>query len=55
MTIPPRHHMTIAEYLVYERTSDGKHEYYAGEIFAMAGGSVQHNIIVANTIASLHG
>ena len=55
MTIPPRRHMTIAEYLAYERTSDGKHGYYAGEIFAMAGGSVQHNIIVANTIASLHG
>lgn len=34
---------TFAEYLGIERLSrDIKHEYVAGEIFAMAGGSVEH-------------
>ena len=43
---------TIEEYLQMEVDSIEKHEYYQGEIFAMAGTKVQHNIITANlTIA----
>lgn len=46
--------MTIPEYLELERTSDMKHEYFAGTIYAIVGGSVQHNLITGNTYASLH-
>jgi Uma2 family endonuclease len=34
---------TLAEYLAFEERSETKHEYYAGEIFAMAGASPTHN------------
>ncbi len=36
---------TEAEYLRFEERSLEKHEYYKGEIFAMAGASENHNII----------
>jgi len=39
---------TIEEYLQMERASDQKHEYYKGEIFAMAGASNRHNLIFSN-------
>ncbi len=34
---------TLAEYLAYEEQRETKHEFYAGEIFAMAGASPAHN------------
>jgi Uma2 family endonuclease len=45
---------TIEEYLQMERASDVKHEYYQGEIFAMAGASSRHSFISSNLIAELH-
>ena len=39
---------TIEEYLEYENASQEKHEYYQGEIFAMSGPKVPHNIIAGN-------
>lgn len=42
---------TIEEYLQMERASEVKHEYYQGEIFAMAGASNRHNVISSNLIA----
>jgi Uma2 family endonuclease len=42
------------EYLAIERRSDTKHEYYAGEMFAMAGATEEHNLIAGNVFASLH-
>jgi len=42
-----------SEYLEYEAASDIKHEYYQGEIFAMAGASREHNLITANIIGEL--
>jgi Uma2 family endonuclease len=47
-------HVTSEEYLKFERTSEEKHEYYAGEIFAMSGASENHNLIVGNLIAGFH-
>ncbi len=44
---------TIEEYLQMEEVSDEKHEYYQGEIFAMSGAKVPHNIISVNLIALL--
>jgi Uma2 family endonuclease len=45
---------TIEEYLQMERLSDVKHEYYKGEIFAMAGASDPHNIIAVNLTGELY-
>lgn len=45
---------TEQEYLAFERASETKHEFYRGEIFAMAGATEDHNTIVGNTGATLH-
>lgn len=37
-----------------EESAEYKSEYYHGEIFAMTGASVSHNIITSNVITSLH-
>lgn len=44
---------TIEEYLAMENAADEKHEYYQGEVFAMSGAKIQHNIIVRNVFISL--
>jgi Uma2 family endonuclease len=49
----PQHHYSEDEYFAVEATSSIRHEYYDGEIFAMAGASVRHNHISANVIATL--
>jgi Uma2 family endonuclease len=54
MSAQPRHALTEHEYLMFERTSAQKHEFFDGEIFAMAGGTVAHNLISGNVFASLH-
>jgi len=48
------HYHTREEYLTLEATSQEKHEFYHGEIFAMAGGTFRHSRIKINLIASLH-
>ena len=46
---------TVEEYLAFERASrDVKHEYYDGEIFAMAGASLPHNLVVGNLVTALN-
>ena len=45
---------TESEYLELERKADFKSEYYNGEIFAMAGGSLIHNEIVTNLISIIN-
>lgn len=51
--------MTREAYLQLEQTSDIKHEFYQGEIFAMSGGTFNHARISGNTFvalsARLHG
>jgi len=44
---------TIEEYLEFENASPAKHEYYQGEIFAMAGATNDHCYIERNLIVSL--
>ncbi|WP_443193763.1 hypothetical protein [Nostoc sp. UHCC 0926] len=39
---------SVAKYLEAESKSELRHEYLAGQIFAMAGGSKAHNIITLN-------
>lgn len=40
--------ITEHEYLEGEKKSEAKHEYYKGEIFAMAGATEAHNLITTN-------
>ncbi len=42
--------ISIEEYLQRERQAEIKSEYFDGEIFAMAGGSLNHSLIAANFI-----
>ena len=44
---------TVEEYLRMEQGADEKHEYYQGEIFAVSGPKVPHNIIGGNLYGSL--
>lgn len=37
--------MTALEFLAWEREQEGKHEWFDGEIFAMAGGTLRHNAL----------
>jgi Uma2 family endonuclease len=46
--------MTPDEYLAMERSSLEKHEYCDGEVFAMAGASKEHNLIVGNVVTALN-
>jgi Uma2 family endonuclease len=41
-------YISAEEYLQTERAATEKHEYYQGEIFAMSGVSLKHNIIFSN-------
>lgn len=41
-------YMTPEEYLAFEKNSEIKHEYIDGEIYAMAGGTGNHNLINLN-------
>jgi Uma2 family endonuclease len=53
MTSQPKDLLTPDEYLAIERKAEFKSEYYAGEVFAMAGASRQHNLIVSSIIRLL--
>lgn len=46
--------MTVAEFLSFEATSPVKHEYVAGEVFAMSGVTTRHNLINFNVARLLH-
>jgi Uma2 family endonuclease len=45
---------TAQEYLALEEAAEYKSEYFKGEIFAMAGGSINHNQIVMNVGTQLN-
>jgi Uma2 family endonuclease len=44
--------MTADEYLAWEREQPSKHEFFRGEVFAMAGGSPRHNALGGRIIAA---
>jgi len=46
--------VTPEEYLVFERASEEKHEYYAGEILGVRRSNENHNLIAGSTLAALH-
>jgi len=41
------------EYLALERSSERRHEYADGEIFAMSGGSEEHSLLAGNVIREI--
>ena len=46
---------TFEDYLAMERQAiDVRHEYVDGEVFAMVGASLNHNLILVNLTAGLH-
>lgn len=47
--------ITVDEYLEAEQDGDVRHEYVYGEVFALAGASVTHNVICANIVHLLVG
>lgn len=53
MSSVSKHFITADEYLHRERQAEFRSEYFRGEMFAMAGASANHNLIVLNGGASL--
>ena len=49
----PVQKLSEAEYLATERAAEFKSEFYDGEMFAIAGGSRKHSLIVCNLISAL--
>lgn len=45
--------MTVDEYFRFEEDSPIKHEYVAGEAYAMSGATARHNMIAGNIFARL--
>jgi Uma2 family endonuclease len=45
--------MTFEEYLEFEKTSEVRHEFVDGFVFAMAGGTDNHNSIALNIAAAI--
>jgi Uma2 family endonuclease len=53
MSAAPSLKYSIADYLESEEKSLEKHEFYQGEIFAIAGASIPHNQITRNALSSI--
>src|SRR5437868_14877821 len=41
-------YMSVEEYLAFEETASLRHEFVDGQVFAMVGTTLRHNIISAN-------
>jgi Uma2 family endonuclease len=54
MSALPKQKWTPEEYFEFESTSETKHEYFQGEIYAMSGGSLKHALIATNTSTALN-
>ena len=55
MSTQPNYYLTPEEYLAIERQAEYKSEYVDGVMYAMAGGSERHNLLVGNVIVELGG
>lgn len=47
MTLAPRHRYSFEQYLELEEIAGVRHEFYDGEIYAMAGGTPEHAAMAA--------
>lgn len=50
MTLPAVAHLTAEEYLAWENSQPDKHEYLAGEVFAMVGATRKHVTVAVNVL-----
>jgi Uma2 family endonuclease len=55
MASVPNYYLTPEEYLALEHKAEFKSEYLDGVVYALAGASPRHNLIVANVIITLGG
>ena len=46
--------MSVQEFLAFEEASPIRHEYAAGEVFALSGVTTRHNLINFNVARLLH-
>ena len=53
MSIAPQKRFTFEEYLAWEEQQLEKHEFFQGEVFAMAGTTFDHGRIIANLHLSI--
>ncbi len=53
MSSQPQRRYSLDDYFAVEAMSVTKHEYYRGEIFAMAGASLEHNRVTLSVLTSL--
>lgn len=51
----PHRRLSLDEYLAMEEASTVKHEFVAGEVYAMSGVTVRHNVITLNAVSRLRG
>lgn len=53
MSTVPKPYLTPEQYLARERAANFKSQFYRGEMFAMAGASREHNLIVGNIVGEI--
>ena len=53
MKAQAQHRYTLEEYLQLEADTDCKHEYHAGQVYAMSGGTIEHGLIGGNVFSAL--
>ncbi|RMD68739.1 MAG: Uma2 family endonuclease, partial [Gammaproteobacteria bacterium] len=46
--------VSVEDYLKGELTSEVRHEYIAGQVYAMVGGNRRHGLIAGNLLVALH-
>jgi Uma2 family endonuclease len=51
----PRRRLSLKDYLAFEEASPIKHEFVGGEVYAMPGVTLRHNVITLNIARRLHG
>jgi Uma2 family endonuclease len=49
------HPLSVEDYLEFEEQAGTRHEYIAGEMFAMSGASMEHNLIAGNVYRAFAG
>jgi Uma2 family endonuclease len=54
MSTVPRYSLTEAEFIAWEETQAEKHEFYRGEVFAMAG-TLEPHVLITSNLARLFG
>jgi Uma2 family endonuclease len=49
MAAIPKQKMTLEEYLEFDTNTEGRFEYFDGEVFEMSGGSPEHSLLSSRT------